>query len=77
MQKMQDIYTFIEYLKARLLDPEEKVRAVVCRVIGEMNLDHVIDHVDIKLLQEIAERCKDKKVGCWLGSYLYILTDIH
>ena len=52
----------IEYLKARLLDPEEKVRAAVCRVIGEMNLDHVIDHVDMKLLQEIAERCKDKKV---------------
>ncbi|KAI7878695.1 ARM repeat-containing protein [Lichtheimia hyalospora FSU 10163] len=55
------IATLNEYLKARLLDPEEKVRAAVCRVIGEMNLDHVIDHVDMKLLQEIAERCKDKK----------------
>lgn len=76
-KRCQILNTFIEYLKARLLDPEEKVRAVVCRVIGEMNLDHVIDHVDIKLLQEIAERCKDKKVGCWLGSYLYILNDIH
>lgn len=66
----------IEYLKDRLLDPEEKVRAVACRVIGEMNLDHIIDHVDIKLLQEIAARCKDKKVKYYEVGSMGILSNV-
>lgn len=57
------------------MDPEEKVRAVACRVIGEMNLDHIIDHVDIKLLQEIAARCKDKKVKYYAVRSMGILSD--
>lgn len=67
------VVLLLEYLKDRLLDPEEKVRAVACRVIGEMSLDHIIDHVDIKLLQEIAARCKDKKVK-WCLARVYGYT---
>ncbi|KAI9267841.1 armadillo-type protein [Sporodiniella umbellata] len=51
-----------EYIKVKLADPDEKVRLVACKVIGEIFLDNDIKHLDKSTLELVSERAKDKKV---------------
>ncbi|RUS17197.1 armadillo-type protein [Endogone sp. FLAS-F59071] len=48
-------------LMAKCQDPEEKVRAVACRIIGGLSYETALQVVDIAVLQQVAQRCRDKK----------------
>lgn len=52
-----------DLLKERLGDPDEKVRAMVCKVFREFEMDNDIRSLDKTLLETVAERIRDKKVG--------------
>lgn len=43
-------------------DPEEKVRAAACQVIGNMNLHDILYSIDKTVLEQVSLRCRDKKV---------------
>ncbi|KAG6864378.1 hypothetical protein C0991_010047 [Blastosporella zonata] len=50
-----------EALKAKLLDPDEKVRAAVCRVYGQLDFETALHHVSEEQLRALGERGADKK----------------
>ncbi|KAI8352060.1 hypothetical protein BD560DRAFT_477874 [Blakeslea trispora] len=52
----------IECYKDRLFDPDERVRAATCKVIGEVSIGQDIKHLDRGLLEIVSERSKDKKI---------------
>jgi sister-chromatid-cohesion protein PDS5 len=52
----------ITCFKEKLADPDDKVRATVCKVLGEIDMESNLQTLDIALLRSIAERTKDKKV---------------
>lgn len=52
-----------EVMRAKLRDPDDKVRAAACAVLASAELETLIHHVDVSLLKELAERTKDKKVS--------------
>ncbi|KAI7872829.1 armadillo-type protein [Spinellus fusiger] len=47
--------------KAKLSDPEEKVRATACKIIASLDYDLVPSNIDKTVLEQVAMRCKDKK----------------
>ncbi|CAM0142250.1 unnamed protein product [Umbelopsis sp. WA50703] len=54
----QDI---IACLEQKLIDPEEKVRAAVCKTLRQLELDVVKSHIPKSTLEKVSLRCKDKK----------------
>jgi hypothetical protein len=46
----------------KLLDPEEKVRAAVCKALKQLELDVIKYQVPKSTLEKLSLRCKDKKV---------------
>ncbi|KAJ6486929.1 armadillo-type protein [Mycena sanguinolenta] len=50
-----------EALSAKLLDPDDKVRAAVCRVYGGLDYEMALHHVKSEQLRAVAERAVDKK----------------
>ena len=60
-----------EVVRAKLRDPDDKVRAAACAVLASAELETLIHHVDVSLLKDLAERIKDKKVRLTLqrGNY--------
>ncbi|KII91267.1 hypothetical protein PLICRDRAFT_105332 [Plicaturopsis crispa FD-325 SS-3] len=48
-------------LQSKLLDPDEKVRAAVCRVYAEVDYETALHHVSEKQLRLVAGRGLDKK----------------
>lgn len=50
-------------LAHKLLDLDEKVRWAAANVFTQVDLELVLHHVDLSLLQSLAERIRDKKVG--------------
>ncbi|KIY45059.1 hypothetical protein FISHEDRAFT_50101 [Fistulina hepatica ATCC 64428] len=48
-------------LLPKLLDPDEKVRAAVCKVYGELDHEFVLHYVSMEMLQAIGGRGVDKK----------------
>ena len=51
-----------EALQAKLLDPDEKVRAAACRVFSQLDYETALHHVSEGQLRAIAGRGADKKV---------------
>lgn len=51
-----------EALQAKLLDPDEKVRAAVCRVYTQIDYETALHHVSEQQLRSVAGRGVDKKV---------------
>ena len=49
-------------LEQKLIDPEEKVRAAVCKTLRQLELDVLKHHVPKSTLENVSLRCKDKKV---------------
>jgi sister-chromatid-cohesion protein PDS5 len=49
-------------LKSKLMDPDEKVRAAVCKVYSQLDYETALHHVSVAQLQAVAGRCADKKV---------------
>ncbi|KAI9290101.1 armadillo-type protein [Umbelopsis sp. AD052] len=54
----QDIISCFEQ---KLLDPEEKVRAAVCKALKQLELDVIKHQVPKSTLEKLSLRCKDKK----------------
>ncbi|CAK5272282.1 unnamed protein product [Mycena citricolor] len=50
-----------EALTTKLLDPDEKVRAAVCRVYSSMDYETALHHVKVDQLKAVAGRMLDKK----------------
>ncbi|KAJ7810116.1 armadillo-type protein, partial [Mycena leptocephala] len=51
-----------EALAGKLLDPDDKVRAAVCRVYAQLDYETALHHVKTEQLRAVAERGLDKKV---------------
>ncbi|KAI0336697.1 hypothetical protein GY45DRAFT_1315302 [Cubamyces sp. BRFM 1775] len=50
-----------EALRHKLYDPDEKVRAALCKLIGQLDYETALHHVSVELLEGIAGRGLDKK----------------
>ncbi|KAG6876687.1 hypothetical protein C0993_001235, partial [Termitomyces sp. T159_Od127] len=50
-----------EALRTKLLDPDEKVRAAVCKMYGQLDYETALHHVSEAQLRAVAERGVDKK----------------
>ncbi|KAF7349279.1 Sister chromatid cohesion protein pds5 [Mycena sanguinolenta] len=50
-----------EALSQKLFDPDDKVRAAVCRVYGGLDYEMALHHVKPEQLRAVAERAVDKK----------------
>ncbi|KAJ7695426.1 cohesin-associated protein Pds5 [Mycena rosella] len=48
-------------LKSKLLDPDDKVRAAVCRVYAQLDYETALHHVKTDQLRAVADRGVDKK----------------
>lgn len=49
-------------LTEKVFDPDEKVRAAVCKVYSQLDYESALHHVGKKQLLDIAGRGLDKKV---------------
>lgn len=58
-----DTIGLVEGLAERFLDPEEKVRSVACKIIGELDYETSLHHVQKDTLLQVGHRCRDKKVS--------------
>lgn len=52
----------VELMRLKLLDPDEKVRAAVCKVYSQLDYETVLHYVSEDQLRSIAGRGMDKKV---------------
>ncbi|KAF9933605.1 hypothetical protein FBU30_005044 [Linnemannia zychae] len=50
-----------EGLAEKLVDPDEKVRAVACKIIGEFDYETSLHHLQKNTLIQVGHRCRDKK----------------
>ncbi|KZV76642.1 hypothetical protein PENSPDRAFT_598127 [Peniophora sp. CONT] len=50
-----------EGMKSKLLDPDERVRKAVCRVVGGLEWEVVLRGISIEVLKAVAERGLDKR----------------
>ncbi|KAI8599735.1 armadillo-type protein [Dissophora ornata] len=50
-----------EGLAEKLVDPDEKVRAVACKTIGEFDYEASLHHIQKNTLIQVGHRCRDKK----------------
>ena len=55
-------YPSTDSLHAKLLDPDEKVRAAVCKIYGQIDYETALHHVSESQLRAVSERVADKKV---------------
>ncbi|KAF7323824.1 hypothetical protein MKEN_00603700 [Mycena kentingensis (nom. inval.)] len=54
----------------RLMDPDEKVRAAVCRLYGQLDYETALHHVGVEQLRKLAERTQDKKYTVRRAAFL-------
>lgn len=57
-----DAHETTDALQSKLLDPDEKVRAAVCKAYGQIDYETALHHVSEQQLRAIAGRGVDKKV---------------
>ncbi|KAG0301576.1 hypothetical protein BGZ97_002733 [Linnemannia gamsii] len=50
-----------ECLSEKIVDPDEKVRAVACRTVGEFDYETSLHHIQKNTLIQVGHRCRDKK----------------
>ncbi|KAF9110601.1 hypothetical protein BGX27_006126 [Mortierella sp. AM989] len=48
-------------LSEKLVDPDEKVRAMACKAIGEFDYETSLHHIQKSTLIQVGHRCRDKK----------------
>jgi sister-chromatid-cohesion protein PDS5 len=61
----------VDVLRLKLSDPDEKVRAAVCKVYSQLDYETALHHVSEAQLRSVAGRGADKKV-CHLSSRLVL-----
>lgn len=54
---------YTETLRLKLLDPDEKVRAAVCRIYSQLDYEMALHHASEAQLRAVAGRGLDKKVS--------------
>jgi sister-chromatid-cohesion protein PDS5 len=54
---------FSETLRLKLFDPDEKVRAAVCRIYSQLDYEMALHHATEAQLRTVAGRGLDKKVN--------------
>ena len=64
-----------EALQAKLLDPDEKVRAAVCRLYTQIDYETALHHVSEQQLRNVAGRGVDKKV--WIPFWARMMIEAH
>jgi ABC-type transporter MlaC component len=52
----------LELLKAKIFDPDDKVRAAACKVFSQLDYEGALHHVSEEQLRTVAGRGLDKKV---------------
>jgi hypothetical protein len=62
-------------LGAKLLDPDEKVRAAVCKLYSQLDYETALHHVSEAQLRRVAERGLDKKVTCSCHYFILIIHE--
>jgi sister-chromatid-cohesion protein PDS5 len=62
--KFGPLTRYAEGLFEKLLDPDEKVRAEVCKVYAQLDYETALHHVSTSQLKAIADRIRDRKVAC-------------
>ncbi|KAH7345730.1 cohesin-associated protein Pds5 [Rhizoctonia solani] len=50
-----------EALKGKFMDPDDKVRAAVCKLFSQIDYEAALHHVTTSQLEELAGRCLDRK----------------
>jgi sister-chromatid-cohesion protein PDS5 len=50
-------------LSAKVMDPDEKVRAAACKLYSQLDYEAALHHVSEAQLRAVAGRGKDKKVS--------------
>ncbi|KAF8755429.1 Cohesin-associated protein pds5 [Rhizoctonia solani] len=50
-----------EALKGKFMDPDDKVRAAVCKLFSQIDYEAALHHVTKSQLEELAGRCLDRK----------------
>ena len=53
----------VDLLMAKLYDPDERVRAAVCKVYSQLDYEAALHHVPVDTLKAVAGRGLDKKVS--------------
>ncbi|CAE6457598.1 unnamed protein product [Rhizoctonia solani] len=53
-----------EALKGKFMDPDDKVRAAVCKLFSQIDYEAALHHVTKSQLEELAGRCLDRKASC-------------
>lgn len=48
-------------LERKLLEPDERVRAATAKMLGSLDYETALHHIDKSVLLTVADRCKDKK----------------
>lgn len=49
--------------KARLIDPDEKVRCECCKVFSQLDFELVLHHIDVSVLKALCCRIEDRKAS--------------
>jgi len=52
----------VEALNIRLMDPDDKVRAITCKLYSQLDYETALHHVSVDQLRTLAGRCLDRKV---------------
>ncbi|GJJ73906.1 sister chromatid cohesion protein PDS5 [Entomortierella parvispora] len=50
-----------EGLEQKIVDPDERIRAATCKVIGEFDYETSLHHIQKSTLTQVGHRCRDKK----------------
>ncbi len=61
-------------MKNRLLDPDERVRASVCKLYVNLDYETALHHVSEEQLRSIGERTMDKKVSALTDTVTSLTT---
>ena len=75
-----ELISYIDFLKIKILDPDEKVRAATCKVYSQIDYETALHHVSESQLRAVAGRGLDKKVWSRLSfvhfvEYVVITAD--
>jgi sister chromatid cohesion protein PDS5 len=57
-----ELISHADFLKTKILDPDEKVRAATCKVYSQIDYEAALHHVSESQLRGVAGRGLDKKV---------------
>ncbi len=50
-------------MKVKIFDPDDKIRAAVCKAYGELDFETATYHASEDMLRKVGDRLLDKKVS--------------